>query len=94
MSPRWSKPTDPARRLAQRDAPAALAVLREILKNNSTSNKDRIAAAKALLEFGGAVAPAISSSTGKDETGWDKIPADDLRIVYDILTKAERTPHS
>jgi hypothetical protein len=55
MPPRWLKPTDPARRLAQRDAPAALALLREVLNNKSTSNKDRIAAAKALLQFSGPV---------------------------------------
>jgi hypothetical protein len=92
MAPRWSKPTDPARRIAQRDAPAALALLREILKNKSTSNKDRIAAAKALLQFGGPVNPAISRSNG--DIDWDKVPNEDLRIVHDILRKAQRTPYS
>ena len=92
MPPRWLKQTDAARRLAQRDAPAALAVLREILKNKSTSNKDRIAAAKALLEFGGPVDPAISSSTGNFD--WSKVPIEDVRKVADILRKAQRTAYS
>jgi hypothetical protein len=92
MPPRWLKATDPARRLAQRDAPAALAVLREILKNKSSSNKDRIAAAKALLEFGGPVDPAISSSTGQFD--WDKVPDEELRIVVDVLRRAQITPYS
>jgi hypothetical protein len=85
MSPRWSKPTDPARRLAQRDAPAALALLREILKNKSNSNQDRIAAAKALLQFSGPVNPAISSSTGRYD--WSKVPVEDVRKVAAILRK-------
>jgi hypothetical protein len=90
MPPRWSKPTDPARRLAQRDAPAALAVLREILKNKSTSNKDRIAAAKALLEFGGPVDPAIPSSIVKYDLS--RVPPEDLQKVADVLRKAQIRP--
>jgi hypothetical protein len=92
MPPRWSKPTDPARRIAQRDAPAALALLREILKNKSTSNKDRIAAAKALLQFAGPLDPAVSNSPGNFD--WSEVPAEDLRRVADILRKAQRTPYS
>lgn len=92
MPPRWSKPTDPARRLAQQDAPAALALLREILKNKSTSNQDRIAAAKALLQFSGPVDPGISRSNGKYDLS--KIPPEDLRKVADILRKAQITPYS
>ena len=80
MPPRWLKPTDPARRLAQRDAPAALALLREVSKNKSTSNKDRIAAAKALLQFSGPVDRAFSSSNGKFD--WDKVPIEDLRKIH------------
>jgi len=92
MPPRWSKPTDPARRLAQRDAPAALAVLREILKNKSTSNKDRIAAAKALLEFGGPVDPAIPGSIVKYD--FSRVPPEDLQKVADVLRKAQISPYS
>jgi hypothetical protein len=92
MPPRWSKPADPARRLAQQDAPAALALLREILKNKSTSNQDRIAAAKALLQFSGPVDPAISSSTGKFD--WGKLSDEELQIVENILTKAMITHYS
>lgn len=92
MSPRWSKPTDPARRVAQRDAPAALALLREILKNKSNSNKDRIAAAKALLQFSEPVDPAISSSL--ETYDWDKVPPEELLTLLDILRKAQRTPYS
>jgi len=90
MPARWLKPTDPARRLAQRDAPAALALLREILNNKSTSNRDRIAAAKALLQFSGPVDQSISSSPGQFD--WYKVPIEDLRKLYEVLKKAQISP--
>ena len=82
MSSRDIKPDDAVRKLAQHLAPAALAALREMLKNKSTSDKDRVKAAELLLRYSGPLEPF-------DRYDWTKIPREEVRMVADALRRAQ-----